>query len=289
MDFVQYILTETSWLYTKIYQNNFLFFDLWSIVHFWSGFVILLLLQAFRLKPALLLLFIILFIYELAEILFLYFAFDLFRPETLKDQVTDMLVGLAGGLLSAWLLNYAMKQFHSRRYLVLSGMMMLAASTYAFPWVGFYHYHYDIEAYNTGGGMNFYTYLTWTVAGFILLQVFYFLKKQRFILRVLTTWSGYFIALLLFESITYHLMGIHENSLEGASPLIFGLIHGTRVMHVFYMICPFLIMMLYGIGVWLLKRIHSLSMKMDNGLIESSFLSQTSFKNPKSAIRNQQS
>jgi hypothetical protein len=274
MDVVQYILAETSWLYTKIYQNDLLFLDLWSIVHFWSAFVILLLLRAFRIRPAFPFLFLILFLYELAEILFIYFAFDLFRPETLKDQVTDLLVGLAGGILSLWLLKYAMKYFRSRRYIVLSGMMLLAASTYAFPWVGFYDYHYDVEAYNTGGGMNFYTYLTWTVAGSILLQIFHLLKKQKLFLRILITWTSYFIALLLFEFITYYLFGIHENSVEGASALIFGLIHGTRVMHVFYLICPFLIIMLYGIGVWLLDRIHSFSLQTGDKVRKSLVVSR---------------
>jgi hypothetical protein len=255
MDSVQYILAETNWLYSKIYQNDYLFFDLWSIVHFWSGLVLYLTLGAFRFRYPFMVLFGILFLYELAEILFIYFAFHLFRPETIKDQVTDMLAGLLGGLLFAGLLYLAKKYYHRYKYLVLSAMMVLAASTYAFPWVGFYHYTYDVASYNTGGGMNFYTYLTWTVAGLLILQVFFLFRKQNLLLRMFNTWLIYFTGLIIFEYITYYLFGIHENSKEVARPLIFGLIHGTRTMDVFYIICPFLFILLYGIGVWLLERV----------------------------------
>jgi hypothetical protein len=257
MDLVKYILEETSWLYIKMYQNDFLFFDLWSVVHFWSGFVIYMIFKAFRIRLAFLVLFLLLIVYELAELLFIYLAFNVFHPETIKDQVTDILVGFSGGLLSLWLLKPAKRYWYSQRHLVLSGMMIFAASTYAFPWVGFYHYHYDVEAFNTGGGMNFNTYLTWTVAGLLILQVFYLFRKKKLFLRISCTWMIYFTGLLIFEYITYYIFGIHENSNEVARPLIFGLAHGTRVMHVFYLVCPFLMMVLYGTGVWIAGRVCS--------------------------------
>jgi hypothetical protein len=254
MDFVEYILAETDWLYTRIYQNDFLFFDLWSIVHLWCGFVILLLLRAFRIRPAIPFLFMILFLYELAEILFIYFAFDLFRPETIKDQVTDLVVGMLGGFLSAWLLSYAVKHASSHRYLVLSGMMMLASLTYAFPWVGFYQYHYDISFYNTPG-INVFAYVWWTLGGCYLLGVYWFFRKKKFILRLALTWIIYTVSLLVAEYFGYYVFKIHENSDVELNPLIFGLIHGTRTMHIFYLICPFLIILLYSIAVWLMNRI----------------------------------
>jgi len=213
------------------------------------------LLKALRIRPALLFLIGILLLYELAEILFIYAAFHLFRPETLKDQVTDILVGLIGGFMSLGFLALSTRHLLRHKHLILSGIMLLAAGTYAFLWVGFYRYHYNVEAYNTGGGMNFYTFLTWTVAGFLVLQVFYLLRKQPFLLRVLYTWLIYFAGLMIFEYITYYIFGIHENSNEAGSALVFGLVHGTITMHVFYIICPFLIMQLYVLGTWLMKRI----------------------------------
>lgn len=255
MDFVNYILAETSWLYTKIYQDRIVFLDLWSFVHLWTGFVVFMLLKALRVRPALLFLMGILLVYELAELLFIYAAFHLFRPETLKDQVTDILVGLAGGYLSLGFLALSAKYLQRHKHLILSGIMLLAAGTYAFLWVGFYQYHYDVEVFNTGGGMNFYTFLTWTVAGFLILQVFFLLRKQQVLSRVLYTWLIYFAGLMIFEYITYYIFGIHENSNEAGRAMVFGLVHGTITMHIFYLACPFLLMILFGIGAGLLKRI----------------------------------
>jgi hypothetical protein len=46
-------------------------------------------------------LFLLLFAYELAELSFIYFAINVFRPEVLPDQVIDICVGMLGGL-AAW-------------------------------------------------------------------------------------------------------------------------------------------------------------------------------------------
>jgi hypothetical protein len=107
MDLVKYILSNTDWLYTKLYQNNIFFFDLWSIVHIWSGFVLFLLLRSVRIKRPFLILLVLLTVYEVFEILFTYFAFDIFRPETIQDQFTDIAVGMFGGMLAYYFLRFA--------------------------------------------------------------------------------------------------------------------------------------------------------------------------------------
>lgn len=254
MELVQYIHDQTAWLYEKIYQNELFFFDLWSVVHLWSGLVIMLLLRSFRARRPFLWLSVVLIAYELAEILILYLALNIFRPETIKDQFTDIFVGLLGGVLTAVFLGLAKKRLDRHPYPFQTMIMALAVVTYTFPWVGFYHYSYNLEVYNTGTAMNFITWSAWTIGGMMILQVYYLLGRLRMSYRLLLIWVLYFPSLLIYEFITYHLMGIHESSAAGAGPLIFGLIHGTLTLHVFYVICPLIMIGLYLLADWLVRR-----------------------------------
>ena len=151
MNFIDYFMNETSWLYTKIYQNDLFFFDLWSFVHLWSGFSVYLLLRAIGFKKPLTTLISILAIYEIIEILFIYFAFSIFKPETIKDQFTDIILGISGGLISLIFMDLLVR--YNERYprLLLTFIMFVVSSTCAFVWVGFYHYRYNVDFYNTPG------------------------------------------------------------------------------------------------------------------------------------------
>lgn len=93
---VEWINEVTAPLYTVIYGNAIFFIDYWSFVHFTSGAVVFSALTALRFKRRWLILFLLLLLYELIEITTIFVALDLFRPETLKDQVTDILVGGLG-------------------------------------------------------------------------------------------------------------------------------------------------------------------------------------------------
>jgi hypothetical protein len=250
MNFIHDILDQSSWLYTKLYQNELFFFDLWSIVHLWSGFSIYLLLRALQLKRPMIVLALILILYEIAEILFIYFAFMIFRPETIKDQFTDIFVGMAGAALS-WLYLKAAARYREKAVSPAEIFLILVVSfTYAFVWVGFYHYRYNNEAYNTQG-IAWPTAMGWTFGGVVILGLFRLLPVKKLLPRLALTWLLFFTGLLAFEYLYFYILDVREISGLPLKPLIFGLIHGTRKLHVFYVIAPFIIIGLFNFGKWL--------------------------------------
>jgi hypothetical protein len=131
--------------------------------------------------------------------------------------------------------------------------MVVVSSTCAFVWVGFYHYSYNLESYNTPG-INVLSWLGWTSGGLFILIAFSLLRKMKLPYRLGLTWILYFHALLAFEYFYYYLLEVKEISGLPLRPLIFGLVHGTRTLHVFYIIAPFIILSIYRLGTWLYNR-----------------------------------
>lgn len=253
IEFVQYILDESAWLYTRIYQNRLFFFDLWSFVHLWSGFVFYLFFRAARMKMPLIGLLALLFVYEVIEILFAYFAFHIFRPETIKDQVTDILVGMAGGYICLAFLRAAELAGHWRHRIITGVISFMAGATFAFFWVGFYHYTYNVSSYNTAG-INLSSFSAWTSGGILIILLFLVFRRYHFLIRLGLTWLSFMIVLLAFEYFFYYLLEVRETTGYPLKPLIWGLIHGTRTLHFVYLTAPFIILSLYLFGTWLVRQ-----------------------------------
>lgn len=97
--FVIQIRHDTSWLYGQIYENQFFFIDFWSLCHLWSGFVLFAILLTIRCKLPWIWLIVLLSLYEIIEISMIYISLHVFYPETIKDQFTDIFIGIFGGFL----------------------------------------------------------------------------------------------------------------------------------------------------------------------------------------------
>lgn len=253
MSSFDYILNECAWLYTKIYQNRIFFLDLWSFVHLWNGFMIYLLLRAARFQRPMTILVTLIFLWEITEILFVYFAFMIFKPEIIKDQFTDIFIGITGGIASYSFL-FLIEKYHKSYKPVFTAIVMIIVSTsYAFYWVGFYGYHYNVECYNTPG-LNISSFSGWTANGLFILILFRFLRKLYFPYRLMLTWLIFALCLLVGEYVYYYILEVRETSGYPLKPLIFGLIHGTRTLHIFYTIAPFTILGIYYFGIYLVNR-----------------------------------
>jgi hypothetical protein len=238
-------LIATGWLYTKIYQNDLFFFDLWSFVHFWNGFMLFFLIGSTRTKNPFKTILVILFIYEIIEILFIYFALGIFSPETFKDQFTDIVVGLSGSLTGYYLLNsFSLCDLKKAKQLKII-IMIFSSLTYGFLWVGFYGYHYNIDFFNSPG-INWYAWLLWSLNSIILIYSSKNIPVRNRIARFLSVWILWLIGLFAAEAAGYYWLGLHEISDPNATPLIFGIIHGSVVMHLFYVFAPFPVIGLYG-------------------------------------------
>lgn len=231
------LLTYTSWLYTKIYQNEYFFFDLWSLVHFWNGFMLFFLVSSTKTRSPFTSLLIILFVYEVLEILAAYFALGVFRPETFKDQFTDIFVGLAGSGLGLFIFrNTSLKiPFQVNRLNIF--IIMIASITYGFLWVGFYGYSYNVNFFNSPG-INWYAWMLWTLFQFMIIYSFEYVRIKNLIVRFFLIWSIYIIVLFTFEALGYYILNLREVSNPNATPLILGIIHGSPVMHFMYLLSP---------------------------------------------------
>jgi putative effector of murein hydrolase len=100
-------------------------------------------------------------------------------------------------------------------------------------WVGGYGYTYTDPFYNSSP-VNWLAFILWAPGLFLTLRSYrLFLRYiKRPWLGIMVTWIAYFASLLLVEHIGYNVLTIRQVTSEG--PLIFGLIHGTIPLKIYY-------------------------------------------------------
>lgn len=247
---------HADWLYTKIYQNEFFFFDLWSIVHCWSGFVLYISLKAFHAKKPLSILLCILFVYNVFEVLFNYFSSNIFEVETIKDQITDIIMGMLGGMIGFLILRFNSLNKKTQIGNLDLFAIFLASVTYAWLWVGFYRYDYNQEFYNSAG-INIGAFVFWVLGAFATIWVSTLIRLSNIWLKWLVVWTTYLVCLFAVEYFGFVILSLHESSKANAQPLLFGLIHGTSVLHFVYVFSPFFTISIYiGLKALLLKALN---------------------------------
>lgn len=228
-----FINSHTQFLYTVLYKNTYFFIDIWSFVHVISGLLFMSLFDRGRCRRPLPLLLAVLIFWELLEISFIYFAVGIFKPETIPDQCTDILVGAAGGLLSRALMA-ARNGLQERRPLIPEAEEIFVACFMSLLWVGFYGYRYNVPYFNSPG-VNWLTFILWSGGLLITLRLYGFysstLKKPW--LRLPVLWITYFAGLLAVEYFGYRIAGVRLITDE--KPLVFGLIHGTLLLKLYYL------------------------------------------------------
>ncbi|MEJ5261364.1 MAG: hypothetical protein WHT45_01690 [Ignavibacterium sp.] len=244
-EILKFIRTNTDWLYVVIHQNKFFFIDYWSFVHFLSGFFLPVVLTNLKIRRVYFLSIMILLFYEVLEISLIYLAFNIFRPETIKDQITDIFIGAAGVFI---LSSFKNRTFLSEFWKELSYYFFAMTSSLivAFIWVGFYKYRYNIEYLNTAG-LNIWAFSLWFVGLFSICLLYEKLKLMSFRKEISLTilYAIYLLMLFVVEFVGYEILGIKEINHSNASPLIFDLIHGTQALHIFYLLSPILIILIY--------------------------------------------
>ena len=106
-------LKITDFLNTVVLDDKIIFLNLWHIVHFVSGaivmFFIFKLFKKYEIKWKLLILLISLALYEVLELFFISNGSSLFRAETALDIFWDLAIGFLGGSL---VLKFKKSFFH---------------------------------------------------------------------------------------------------------------------------------------------------------------------------------
>jgi hypothetical protein len=246
---VELIIKNTDWLYVRLFPNPIFFFDLWSFVHFWSGGVLITVLTCLKWNHKWRILFAILLGYEIIELSLVYSVnLSIFKPEIIQDTLSDLYVGMGGAyLFDKWIKSHRPNRNNSAGYIKnpSTHITLFTALTIAFLWVGFYKYEYNIPEINSPG-LNYYAFLAWSAGIFVVISIFNMLaKRTKTFLALTVTWVFYFIPLCLIEFIGYYILGIKESGNHMHNPLIFNLIHGSAIMHIFYLMLPFISVGLY--------------------------------------------
>ena len=233
-----YINSVTAPLYTVIAKTDYFFIDYWSFVHFINGLLIVFFLRRARSRHTFSILLAILLGWEIIEISFIYLSIAVFDPETLPDQVTDIVIGLLGGLCGWYLPMLKEKTSSSVKALLLppaTSMELGIACSMSCLWVGSYGYHYNVDFFNSPV-INWLAFTLWSIGLVLTLRVY---KMLGNILtppwqRILGTWSVYFAGLLVVEYCGYYVFEIRQVTNE--RPLMFGLIHGTATLKFYYLV-----------------------------------------------------
>jgi len=224
----------TSFLYTVIYGNDYFFVDIWSFIHVISGLFIMYFCDRRRYHGPFMILLAVLVSWEVVEISFIYFSVGIFRAETIPDQYTDIIVGVIGGYLSrlSVVLRDKLDKF---RMLVPEPDEIFISCAMSLLWVGFYGYRYNMPLLNSPG-VNWLAFILWSLGLIIMLRVYglYNIMIRERWLRFSAIWATYLIGLFAIEYIGYRVLDIRLITSE--KPLIFGLIHGTIFLKVYYML-----------------------------------------------------
>lgn len=215
---------HTAALYGVLYSSPWFFIDYWSFVHFGSGLSLMVAARALRMRRVWGMVLALLVAYEVLELAFIYLAIRVFLPESIPDQVTDIVVGLLGCALASLPWNRTRETFRDA----------VAAVTIALVWVWGYGYAYNIPSLNSPH-VNWWALLLWSGGLFGVLRLFRRLKNtgKGDLAAVATVWAVSLAALLFLEYLGYQVLGIQETG--GHPPLIFNLIHGTAVLKVWYL------------------------------------------------------
>jgi hypothetical protein len=101
-------------------------------------------------------------------------------------------------------------------------------------WVTLYGYRYNIPFFNSPH-VNWFSLALWTLGlfGTIGIYRFFALRVSRLWVLLIMIWIIFFLGLLAVEFIGYYILGIHLVTSSG--PLVFGLIHGTATLKIYYM------------------------------------------------------
>lgn len=253
-EILRFIRNNTDWLYVIVYQNKFFFIDYWSFVHFISGILLPVILTNLKIKRVYSISFFTLIFYELVEISLIYFAFNVFKTETIKDQFTDILIGIFGVFIS-YLIKRKLSSINMSTEVRLNLYAAFVSVIIAFHWVGFYKYKYNIEAFNTNG-LNIWTFLWWSFGLFLICQFHIRLKEkfQNAKLYYFTLYISYLIILFVVEFIGYKVLYIREIYHSNSTALLFNLIHGTFSLHLFYLTSPIIIILFYELMKYLFEK-----------------------------------
>jgi hypothetical protein len=199
--FVVWIKNHSGWLYRQIYENPYFFIDFWSLAHLWCGFVVFTILVGLRWRNPWFWLIFYLILYEIVEIFMLYISLHIFNPETIKDQFTDIIIGILGAYLGYLFIRQKAKQ-RIQFFGKLDFEALWVAETLSFLWIDRTQFFFFQPV--SGDPLSVTNYLWRILPGYLLLRIYAQYKKiNNNVYSCLTVFAmAYFALYILLEFIS---------------------------------------------------------------------------------------
>lgn len=132
---------------------------------------------------------------------------------------------------------------------------MASSVLLATAWVTHYGYQYNIDLFNTRG-INIWAFTLWIAGGYGTLRLYHILKSKLGNAWMLLSayWLIYIAGMLAVEYTGYQVLHIRECSSRSGDALMLGLVHGSYLLHIYYVLFPLLALTVHKVMMHLIEQ-----------------------------------
>ncbi len=241
---VDFLRENAVWLHSVLIEYKLLYFDLWSIVHFFTGALLFGVISSLGIKNRWKLLFYLLVGFEIFEATICIGVLKLFLPEKIPDVFIDVIVGMLGGYLVYYIFLSSQIAQQIKEFILTS----ISAAVIAFFWTGYYGYNLNIAPGNSTS-LNLIAFLFWWIVGiFVGITFWYLNSKLANKFYSLSLVIILFVVLSIpFSYLIIDIFGIRDLSM-GVNGSVAGVFHYMKSSFTFHILFPTLIILL---NIWL--------------------------------------
>lgn len=179
-------------------------------------------------------------LFDLLETLLGYFLFQQTGSIRLNEIFSDLLLASAGGMIARYsvLKMIGLDPYETGKY-IKTFTVLFTSITVAFTWVGFYGYKYNVGFWNSPG-LNFTAFILWFGGqiAIISISLYIYSRIKKILASLFLVYILYLPALSVFEYFNYHIIKVREVGTPFRRALFFDIIHGTTILHFFYVLAP---------------------------------------------------
>jgi hypothetical protein len=248
MDLYYRVIEATSILYSKIFVSRFFFFDLWSINHMWTGFMLFLILSALKIKRPFAVIMTCLFGYEVFEISLTYFTLNIFIPEIIKDQFTDIFIGLSGSFVAYLLLSNYNYLIMRKPLLLQRAFIFFTSMSFSFLWLVFSHESVCYEGHFYIA-LNLLIFFIWLAQSYFTIVVF---RNNGFFNRF-RPWSVFILSFIISVFLNFFLISLSDSIVMNPETLV-NWIYSIKTKLILAPLLPFLLLTVYEAFIKLITK-----------------------------------
>jgi hypothetical protein len=191
-----------------------------------------------------------LFGYEVFEILLTYFATNIFIPEIIKDQFTDIFIGLTGSIIGfLFISNYGFL-ITGFTNIVEKIFIFFISMSFAFLWLVFSHVSVSLTG-QFSVEINLTIFFLWLAAAFITIVEF----KKTGLVKSTRPWAVFVVTFILATLLNFCLISLPEIAGLKVSDLI-NWLSSVRIKLILFPIVPFLLLAAHRSFIMLIKKAH---------------------------------